>query len=157
MATVLDLASRRLVGWSMADRCDATLVGDALEAAVATRGRASMGAQTVFHADRGTQYTSAAFAQTCRRLGVRQSASRTGSCLDNAVAESFFATLKVELVNRTRYRTRAQARAAIFAWIAYYNRRRLHSTLGYLNPLEWEHRHAPPDPLPSTTPSPMAA
>jgi putative transposase len=76
---------------------------------------------------------------------------RTGSCLDNAVAESWFASLKVELVHRAHYRTRAEARAAIFAWIAWYNRCRLHSTNGYLSPVEWEHQHATISPLPSTT------
>jgi putative transposase len=75
---------------------------------------------------------------------------RTGSCLDNAVAESFFATLKVELVDRHHYRTRAEARASIFAWIAWYNQRRLHSTNNYLSPLEWERRYALAHPLPST-------
>jgi transposase InsO family protein len=75
---------------------------------------------------------------------------RTGSCLDNAVAESFFATLKVELVDRHHYRTRAQARASVFAWIAWYNRRRLHSTNHSLPPIEWEQQHAAIDPLPST-------
>jgi transposase InsO family protein len=77
--------------------------------------------------------------------------SRTGSCLDNAVAESFFASLKVELVDRAHYRTRAQARAAIFRWIPWYNRFRLHSTRGYLPPIEWEHHHTAISPLPSTT------
>jgi transposase InsO family protein len=75
---------------------------------------------------------------------------RTGSCLDNAAAESFFATLKVELVGRRRWRTRAEARASIFAWIAWYNRRRLHSTAGYLPPLEWEQHHATLTPLAAT-------
>jgi len=75
---------------------------------------------------------------------------RTGSCLDNAVAESFFATLKVELVDRCHYRTRAQARASIFRWIAWYNQRRLHSTNDYLPPLEWEQRHRHDHPPPST-------
>ena len=78
---------------------------------------------------------------------------RTGSCLDNAVAESFFATLKVELVNRRRFRTRAQARTAIFAWIAWYNHRRRHSSNDYLPPVEWERRHAPT----GSIASPMAA
>ena len=76
--------------------------------------------------------------------------SRTGSCLDNAVAEAWFASLKVELVDRAHYRTRAEARAAIFAWIAWYNRFRLHSTRGYLPPIEWEQQHATINPLPST-------
>jgi len=74
---------------------------------------------------------------------------RTGSCLDNAVAESWFASLKVELVDRAHYRTRAQARASIFAWIQHYNRWRLHSTIGYLPPIEWERRYALTHPLPS--------
>ena len=76
--------------------------------------------------------------------------SRTGSCLDNAVAESWFASLKVELVDRAHYRTRTQARTAIFAWIAWYNRSRLHSTRSYLPPIEWEHQHATINRLPST-------
>jgi putative transposase len=149
LASVLDLASRHLLGWSMSDHHDAGLVTDALQAAVATRGGGTMPA-TIFHTDKGAEYASAACRATCERLGLRQSMGRTGSCLDNAAAESFFATLKVELVSRRRYRTRAEARASIFAWIAWYNRRRLHSTNGYLSPVEWEHRHATLSPLPST-------
>ena len=138
LASVIDLASRHLLGWSM-DKChDAGLVVGALEAAAATRGRHRMDG-TIFHTDRGGE-----------RLGLRQSMGRTGSCLDNAVAESFFATLKVELVDRCHYRTRAQARASIFRWIAWYNLRRLHSTNGYLPPLEWEQQHRHVHPLPST-------
>jgi putative transposase len=149
LASVLDLASRHLVGWSMGTHHDAGLVGDALQAAVAIRGRARMDA-TIFHTDRGSEYTSAACIEVCDRLGLRRSMGRTGSCLDNAVAESFFATLKVELVDRHHYRTRAQARASIFRWIAWYNQRRLHSTNDYLPPLEWEQRHRHDHPLPST-------
>jgi putative transposase len=96
------------------------------------------------------EYTSAACIDACERLGLRRSMGRTGSCLDNAVAESFFATLKVELVHRQHYRTRAQARASIFRWIAWYNVRRLHSTNDYLPPLEWEQRHRHSHSLPST-------
>jgi putative transposase len=146
---VLDLASRHLVGWSMGERHDAALVVGALDAAVATRGRSRM-PDTIFHTDRGSEYTAAACVDACQRLGLRRSMGRTGSCLDNAVAESWFATLKVELVDRQHYRTRAQARAAIFAWIAWYNRFRLHSTRGYLPPIEWEQQHATINPLPST-------
>jgi putative transposase len=146
---VLDLASRHLVGWSMGGHHDAGLVCDALQAAVATRGRARMDA-TIFHSDRGSEYTSAACIDVCEQLGLRRSMGRTGSCLDNAVAESFFATLKVELVGRCHYRTRAQARASIFRWIAWYNQRRLHSTNDYLPPLAWEQRHRHDHPLPST-------
>ena len=149
LASVLDLASRHLLGWSMGERHDAGLVTDALQAAVATRGQSRMDS-TIFHTDRGGEYTSAACIDVCQRLGLRRSMGRTGSCLDNAVAESFFATLKVELVDRCHYRTRAQARASIFRWIAWYNLRRLHSTNDYLPPLEWEqhrHRHPLPSPL----------
>jgi len=149
LASVLELASRNLLGWSMGDHHDARLVTGALDAAVATRGRVQMDA-TVFHTDRGAEYTSSACIDACARLGLRQSMGRTGSCLDNAVAESFFATLKVELVDRHHYRTRAEARASIFRWIAWYDQRRLHSTNNYLPPLEWEHQHRHDHPLPST-------
>jgi hypothetical protein len=97
---------------------------------------------TIFHTDRGSEYTSSACVDACQQLGLRRSMSRTGSCLDNAVAESWFASLKVELVDRAHYRTRAEARTAIFRWIAWYNRFRLHSTRGYLPPIEWEQQHA---------------
>jgi putative transposase len=140
LASVLDLAARRLVGWSMGEHHDASLVTDALRAAVATRGRARM--DGTLHTDRGSEYTSTVCIDACERLGLRRSMGRTGSCLDNAVAESFFATLKVELVDRQHYRTRSQARASIFGWIAWYNRRRLHSTNGYLSPIQWEQRPA---------------
>jgi len=152
LASVLDLASRRLLGYSMGTHHDAQLVCDALQAAVATRGQQRM-PDTIFHTDRGAEYTSAACIDACTRLGLRRSMSRTGSCLDNAVAEAWFASLKVELVGRAHYRTRAEARAAIFGWIAWYNRVRLHSTNDYLPPIEWEQQHATINPLPS----PMAA
>jgi putative transposase len=150
LASVIDLASRHLLGWSMSAHHDAALVCDALQAAVATRGQSPM-PDTIFHSDRGAEYSSSACVQACQRLGLRRSMSRTGSCLDNAVAESWFASLKVELVHRAHYRTRAEARTAIFAWIAWYNRFRLHSANGYLSPIEWEHQHATVSPLPSTT------
>ena len=150
LASVIDLASRHLLGYSMSTRHDAALVVDALHAAAATRGQHRMPG-TIFHSDRGSEYTSTACIDACTRLGLRRSMSRTGSCLDNAVAESWFASLKVELVDRHHYRTRAQARAAIFGWIAWYNRFRLHSTRGYLPPIEWEQQHAIMSPLPSTT------
>jgi putative transposase len=149
LASVLDLASRHLVGYSMSTHHDARLVCEALQAGVTTRGRPHM-PDTIFHADRGSEYTSAACIATCQRLGLRRSMSRTGSCLDNAVAESWFASLKVELVHRAHYRTRAEARAAMFAWIAWYNRFRLHSANDYLPPIEWEQQYAITSPPPST-------
>jgi putative transposase len=149
LASVIDLASRHLLGWSMGAHHDASLVCDALDAAVATRGRSPM-PDTIFHTDRGAEYTSSACIQACQRLGLRRSMSRTGSCLDNAVAESWFASLKVELVHRQHYRSRAEARAATFRWIAWYNRVRLHSTNDYLPPIEWERQHAAISSLPST-------
>ena len=149
LASVLDLASRHLLGWSMGQHHNAGLVCDALDAAVATRGRARMDG-TIFHTDRGREYTSTACIEICERLGLQRSMGRTGSCLDNAVAESFFATLKVELVDRHHYRTRAEARASIFRWIAWYNQRRLHSTNDYLPPIEWEQQHRHDHPLAST-------
>ena len=147
---MIDLASRHLLGWSMSAHHDAALVCEALQAAVTTRGRSPM-PDTIFHTDRGAEYSSSACTTACTRLGLRRSMSRTGSCLDNAVAESWFASLKVELVHRAQPRTRAEARAAIFAWIAWYNRFRLHSTNGYLPQIEWEQHHATISPPPSTT------
>lgn len=149
VATVIDLASRRLVGWSMGDRHDATLVSDALKAAVGTRGKVTMNG-TIFHHDRGSEYTSGTFGRACKTLGVTQSCGRTGSCLDNAVAESLFASLKVEEVNRHQYATRTAARSAIFGWIARYNHRRRHSTCGMLPPVKWEQRHITDKALRST-------
>jgi putative transposase len=149
LASVIDLASRHLLGYSMGTHHDAALVVGALDAAVAARGVQCLDG-TIFHSDRGAEYTSAACITACQRLGLRRSMGRTGSCLDNAVAESWFASLKVELVDRAHYRTRAEARAAIFAWIAWYNRVRLHSARGYLPPIEWEQQHPIISPLPST-------
>jgi putative transposase len=106
---------------------------------------------TIFHPDRGAEYSSTAGVQACQRLRLRRSMSRTGSFPDNAVAESWFASLKVKLVERAHYRTRAEARTAIFRWIAWYNRSRLHSANDYLPPIEWEQRHATVSSLPSTT------
>jgi putative transposase len=149
LAIVIDLASRRLIGWSMGDRHDATLVVDALQMAVTARGRTAMD-DTIFHHDRGAEYTSTAFRTACRRLGVTQSSSRTGSCLDNAVAESFFATMKVELVHRLHFAARADARRAIFAWVHRYNHRRRHSTIGMIPPARYEQQQRQTRSLPST-------
>lgn len=142
LAFVEDLASRRILGLSMASHLRTDLVADALVEAIGTRGGSVAG--VVFHSDRGTQYTSTQFGDLCHTYGVLQSVGRTGVCWDNAPAESFLATLKKELVHRHTFRTRAEARVAIRHWIqAWYNRRRLSSVLGYLSPIEWEdhYRH----------------
>lgn len=140
LSFVEDLASRRILGMSMASHMRASLVGDALCEAVGTRGGNVAG--VVFHSDRGTQYTSGEFAELCDRHGVVQSVGRTGVCWDNAPAESFLATLKKELVHRRVFRTRTEARLAIRHWIeSWYNRRRLSSVLGYQSPIEWENNY----------------
>jgi transposase InsO family protein len=142
LSFVEDLASRRILGLSMANHMRAELACDALDAAVWVRGGNVTG--VVFHADRGTQYTSGEFAELCKQHGILQSVGRTGVCWDNAPAESFLATLKKELVHRRTFRTRAEARLAIRHWIeAWYNRRRISSVLGYLSPIEWEDHYRP--------------
>ena len=136
LATVIDLASRRVVGWSMADHMRTELVSDALRMALAARHPAP---GLIFHSDRGTQYTSAAFTDLLSEHEMVQSLSRPRQCWDNAVAESFFSSLKEELINRQSWATRAQARRAIVDYIeVFYNRRRLHSSIGYLSPAEYE-------------------
>lgn len=139
LATVIDMHSRRVVGWSLAEHMRSDLVTDAIEAAVAARGGDVTG--VVFHSDRGSRYTSAAFAEVCRRHGIRRSMGRVGSSYDNALAESFFATLKRELLHGIRWLVRAQARLAVFAWLSWYNQRRRHSALGHLSPVDFERQH----------------
>ena len=137
VATVIDLYSRRVIGWALADHLRASLVGDALTMAVSTRGGDVDG--VIFHSDRGCQYTSSEFAELCASHGVRQSMGATGICWDNAAAESFFATLKRELVHRHTWPTRAHAKSAIVRWIeGWYNPRRLHSSIDYQTPNEKE-------------------
>lgn len=136
LASVLDLGSRRLLGYSMAEHMRTELVADALTMAAGARGGATAG--IIFHGDRGSQYLSGDYRQLVVDLGMRQSVGRTGVCWDNAVAESFWSSLKRELVHRYRFPDRTSARRAIFAWINRYNRLRLHSSLGYVPPMEWE-------------------
>jgi len=135
LASILDLHSRRVVGWAMSDRMDTALVNQALQMAWLNR-RPSAG--VLHHSDRGSQYTSEAYQQQLANLGCQVSMSRTGNCYDNAVMESFFATLKVECA-ASRFRTKAEARTAIFEYIeGWYNPQRLHSSLGYLSPVDFE-------------------
>jgi putative transposase len=138
LAAVLDLASRRVVGWAMRDTLDAELALSALRMAVQARGPA---AGLIHHSDRGVQYACGDYQTMLAAHGMRASMSRKGDCWDNAVAESFFATLELELIARRDWRTRDEARQAIFAFIeTWYNRKRRHSTLDYLSPADYETR-----------------
>jgi transposase InsO family protein len=135
-AAVLDLCSRKVVGWSMADHMETSLVADALGMAVARR---DPGAGLLHHSDRGVQYASDAYQGLLARHGIACSMSGRGDCWDNAAMESFWATLKTELVHHESYATRADARRSIFEFIeVFYNRVRLHSTLGYVSPERFE-------------------
>ena len=136
LAAVLDLFSRRIVGWAMADHMPAQLVCAAFDMAVKQRQPAP---GLLHHSDRGSQYTSQLLQQRLKATKAVASMSRKGNCYDNAVIESFFGTLKSELVDRTTYRSRAEAETDIFFYIeGFYNRTRLHSTLGYKSPLAYE-------------------
>jgi len=136
LATVIDLFSRKVVGWSMSDSLKSQIAIDALEMAIAARNPAP---GLIHHSDRGVQYACGDYQKIIRRVRMRPSMSRQGDCWDNPVAESFFSTLKKELVWRTKFDSREQARREIFEFIeVFYNRQRMHSYLGYLSPVEFE-------------------
>ncbi|MDJ0345372.1 IS3 family transposase [Streptomyces sp. H10-C2] len=139
VASVIDICSRRVIGWSMAPHMRAELVIDALRAAVAARAGDVTG--VIFHSDRGSQYTSAAFAQVSDQYGIRRSMGKVGSSYHNALAESLWQGLKQEVMHKKLFLTMGQARLEIFRWLTYYNARRRHSTLSYLSPLEFEQQH----------------
>jgi transposase InsO family protein len=142
LATVIDLSSRRVVGWAMAEHMRTELVADALRMAIGAR-RPAPG--LIFHSDRGCQYTSAEFTDLLAGHEITQSLSRPRQCWDNAVAESFFASLKTELIDRQSWASRAQARRAVFDYIeVFFNRKRLHSSLRFLAPVEYEASRRPP-------------
>jgi putative transposase len=140
LAVVVDVFSRRVVGWSMATDLRTRLVLDALDMALAQRKPHGV----IHHSDQGCQYTSLGFGNRCREAGVRPSMGSVGDAYDNALCESFFATLECELLARRRFGSQAEARIALFSFIeGWYNPRRRHSGLGYLSPIEFERRTAP--------------
>jgi putative transposase len=136
LASVMDCYSRRIVGWALADHLTAELVVDALEMAVVRR-RPDPG--LIHHTDQGSQYTSLVFTRRCRQVGIEVSMGSRGDCFDNAVLESFHATIKKDLIHRRAWPTKADARTAVFEYIeTFYNRRRRHSRLGMLSPADFE-------------------
>ena len=140
LATVIDAHSRRVIGWAIADHMRTDLVEDALQMAIVLRGERP--AKVVFHADRGTQYASNQITRFAATNGITRSMGRTGVCWDNAMAESFFATLKTEFYYRRVWPTKAGAAQAVGAWIEdRYNRRRRHSALGQISPVSYELQH----------------
>jgi len=138
LATVIDLFSRKVVGWSMDDHMRVSLVNDALDMAIRRR-KPKNG--LIWHTDRGSQYASTAHKELLQKNGIVQSMSRKGNCWDNAVAESFFHSLKTELTNHEEFETKAQANEKIFEYIEiFYNRQRMHSSNNYLSPVEFEEK-----------------
>jgi putative transposase len=139
LAAIVDTWSRRVVGWSVAEQARTELVTAALDMAL-TRRHPAPG--LVHHSDRGTQYTSLAFGRRLREAGIAASMGSRGDCYDNALAESFFATLEVELIDRSDWASEAEARAAVFEYLeVFYNRIRRHSSIGYLSPATYEERY----------------
>ena len=136
---MLDAFSRRVVGWAMAEHLRTELVLAALNMAIGQRRPQGV----VHHSDQGTQYTSIEFGLRCKQAGVRPSMGTAGDAYDNAMCESFFATLECELLNRVSLRTKAEARMAVFEYIeGWYNPHRRHSGLGQISPIEFERRHS---------------
>ena len=147
LAVVLDLFSRRVVGWSMANHLRTELVLGALEMAL---GQRAVDGSLLHHSDRGCQYASSAYREALSKAGIECSMSRKGDCWDNAVVESFFGTLKTELVHRRTWSTHLEARTAVFEYIeVFYNRKRRHSYLGYVSPADYEHQYVREKPEPS--------
>ena len=136
LASALDMASRRVLGFALGEHHDAALAYGALAMAVAVRGGQVPG--VIFHTDQGSEYTAGTFRQACERLGIRQSMGRPGSALDNAVIEAWHSTLEFELRSRETFATRAAARARVAAWIDDYNRHRRHSALRMMSPVAYE-------------------
>jgi putative transposase len=144
-AAVMDAYSRRIVGWSMDERQTTELVVNALSMAV-TR-RAPEKGSTILHSDHGCQYTSWAFGRRLRKAGLMGSMGTVGDCFDNAMMESFWGTMQLELLDTKKWTTRAELANAVFEWIeCWYNPYRRHSSIGMLSPNEYERRHQPPDP-----------
>lgn len=151
LAIVLDVFSRRVVGWAMEGHLRTELVLEALQMAIGQRRPGSV----IHHSDQGCQYTSIAFSNRCEQLGVRSSMGSVGDAYDNAMAESFFATLECELLDRTRFETQREAQQAVFEWIeGWYNPHRRHSSIGYLSPIEFERRRAAAGKLGGSAPEP---
>ncbi len=139
LAIVLDVWSRRIVGWAIGEQLTSELVLAALNMAIAQR----RPAEVIHHSDQGSQYTSIAFGQRCAKLGVRPSMGSVGDAYDNAMAESFFASLECELIDRRSFQNKTEARLALFTYIeGWYNPRRRHSGLGRIAPAEFERRYA---------------
>ena len=147
LASVLDMGSRRIVGFALSAHHDAALAYAALAMAVAVRGGREVIAGVVLHTDQGSEYTARSFRTACARCGITQSMGRPGSALDNAVIESWHSTLEFELRRIEQFTTAAQARARVAAWIEEYNRDRRHSALGMRSPLDYERalREHPPE------------
>ena len=141
LAVVLDVWSRRVIGWAMATHLRTQLVLDALDMALEQRRPTNV----IHHSDQGCQYTSVAFGKRCEAFGVRPSMGSVGDCFDNALCESFFASLECELIDRYTFRSIAEARIAVFRWVeGWYNPRRRHSSLGRISPVNFERRHSNP-------------